>query len=178
MGTSSFLFPDDGSIPNNPLLPMVVHVRAVEPPTSGEAIRRAEALMKANGWEPAWHNGIYPFPHYHATCHEALLVAQGRARVRFGGQHGVVLEICAGDVAVLPAGTGHQALSISDDLLVIGAYPTGSSYDLCRGSTSEHKAAVTSIAQVPVPARDPILGDAGGIAVLWQSIPTARAANG
>lgn len=166
--TSQFLFPNDGSIPNNPRLPMIVHTRAFDRPASGENIRRVEKAMQANGWAPAWHNGIYPFPHYHATCHEALFIAQGWARVRFGGRHGVTLKVDAGDVAILPAGTGHQALAISDDLLVIGAYPQGSAYDLCRGSAAEYEAARAQIATVPVPDKDPVLADIGGVATLWN----------
>ncbi len=167
METQQFLFPDDGSIPNNPQLPMIVHLGAFLPPASGEDIKRAERRFSENGWSPAWHNGIYPFPHYHASCHEALFIAQGWAKVRFGGRHGVVLKVSAGDVAVLPAGTGHQAIAISDDLLVVGAYPAGSSFDLCRGTASEHATAVGIIASVPRPDRDPVLATAGGVAKLW-----------
>ena len=167
METSQFLFPDDGSIPNNQRLPMILHARAFDRPSSGENIRRVEQALQANGWTPAWHNGIYPFPHYHATCHEALFIAQGWARVRFGGRHGVTMKVDAGDVAVLPAGTGHQAIAISDDLLVIGAYPAGSAYDLCRGSASEYTAARAHIATVPIPSKDPVLAEHGGVATLW-----------
>jgi uncharacterized protein YjlB len=166
--TSQFLFPDDGSIPNNPRLPLIIHAGAFAPPASGEAIRRIEERIAANGWSPAWQNGIYPFPHYHATCHEALVVARGWGRVRFGGRHGVVLKIGAGDVAVLPAGTGHQAIALSDDFMVIGAYPDGAGYDLCRGTAQEHAAAHARIATVPTPELDPVLGTEGGVATLWR----------
>jgi uncharacterized protein YjlB len=41
--------------------------------------------------------------------------------VRFGGDKGEVLEITAGDVAILPAGTGHQCISSSSDFSGVGA---------------------------------------------------------
>ena len=55
-----------------------------------------------------WRNGIYPYVHYHSMIHEAMGMARGRAKVRFGGENGQEIEIVAGDVVILPAGTGHQ----------------------------------------------------------------------
>ena len=43
-------------------------------------------MFAANGWgHGQWRNGIFPFVHYHSMIHEALGIARGRARVRFGG---------------------------------------------------------------------------------------------
>ena len=100
--------------------------------------------------------------------HEALGIARGRAKVRFGGDKGEVVEVQAGDLAVLPAGTGHQRLSSSDDLLVIGAYPPEGTYNLCRGAKSEHDAALKTIPNVPAPKSDPVFGKDGGLVKLWR----------
>ena len=67
--------------------------------------------------------------------HEVLGIARGRAKVRFGGDNGEEIDLNPGDVAVLPAGTGHHGLWVSADLVVVGAYPQAGRYDLCRGST-------------------------------------------
>ena len=75
----------------------------------------------------------------------------------------------AGDVAVLPAGTGHQRLMGSDDLLVIGAYPPEGTYNLCRGDNpADRDRSFTTIGKVPVPASDPVLGKDRGLPALWR----------
>jgi uncharacterized protein YjlB len=70
-----------------------------------------EELFERNGWGDSWRNGIYDYPHYHSCIHEVLGVARGHARVRFGGAKGRALKLKAGDVVIVPAGTGHERLS-------------------------------------------------------------------
>jgi uncharacterized protein YjlB len=88
--------------------------------------------------------------------------------VRFGGANGEELEVAAGDVAVLPAGTGHQRLSASGDLLVVGAYPPEGTYDLCRATPAMRQRALATIPQVPLPATDPLYGADGPLLRLWR----------
>ena len=160
---------DDGIIPNNPTLPLLVYRRALDLAGTPDPEHVIEETFARNGWGDMWRNGIYPFTHYHSMIHEALGIARGRAKVRFGGPRGEDLDIAAGDVAVLPAGTGHQRLFASPDLMVIGAYPPSGKYDLCRGSKAEHARALTSIPQVPLPAADPVFGPQGPLVALWRS---------
>ena len=115
-----------------------------------------EQIFQSHGWGGLWRNGVYPFVHYHSRIHEALGIARGRAKVRFGGEKGVEVDLHAGDVAVLPAGTGHQCVWASPDLVVIGAYPSTGQFDLCRGSRAEHAESLLSIPAVPLPATDPV----------------------
>jgi uncharacterized protein YjlB len=69
---------------------------------------------------------------------------------------------------VLPAGTGHKRQAASDDLLVIGAYPTGQEhYDLRRGDPEELEEAERNIAAVPLPATDPVDGAEGPLVESW-----------
>ncbi len=162
----TFVFADDGLVPNNPM-PFLVYKGAVDV-ANDHPEQTIEQLFGANGWGAMWCNGVYDFPHYHASVHEVLGVARGHAKVRFGGERGEVLEISAGDVAILPAGTGHQCLASSRDFSVVGAYPPGPPMDLVRPTPEAHAKALKTIPQVKVPKTDPVLGEHGGLAKLWK----------
>jgi uncharacterized protein YjlB len=162
-------FADDGRIPNNPALPLVLYRGGVDLAGSPDPEKMIEKTFGANSWGDMWRNGIFPYPHYHSMIHEVMGVARGRATVRFGGENGEEIEITAGDVVVLPAGTGHQCLRHSRDLVVIGAYPPGGTYNLCRASKAERTKALTSIRKVPLPATDPAFGPEGPLLSLWQT---------
>lgn len=167
---SGLLFKDDGATPNHPRFELLVHRGAARDAlrTSEAAAAAIEALFAANGWTGLWRNGIYAFDHYHSTCCEALGVASGWAEVRFGGARGETVRLEAGDVAVLPPGTGHRRIEASSDFLVVGAYPPGQPYDMIRsGDAAAHDDAVARIAAVPVPATDPVFGAEGGLRARW-----------
>ena len=76
-----------------------------------------ERIFAANGWPPAWRNGVHPFHHF-SSAHEVLGVARGEASVLFGGPDGTVLPVAAGDVVVVPAGVAHCNQGQSSDLLI------------------------------------------------------------
>ena len=159
-------FADDGLVPNNPM-PFLVY-KGVVALDSGEPESTIEKLFGSNGWGAMWRNGVYDFLHYHATVHEVLGIARGHARVRFGGDKGEVLEISAGDVAILPAGTGHQCISASRDLSVVGAYPPGPAMHVTRPTPENHAKALKTIPQVKLPKTDPVLGEDGPLVRLWK----------
>jgi uncharacterized protein YjlB len=162
-------FIDDGAIPNNPKFPLVLYRRGIDLTGSPDPELLIEKTFASNGWGGMWRNGIFPYVHYHSTIHEALAIARGRATVRFGGDSGKEIEVAPGDVVILPAGTGHQRLKQTRDLLVIGAYPPSGKYDFCRGSKAEHAKALVSIPKVPPPATDPLFGTDGPLIALWRS---------
>lgn len=166
---AAFMFADDGSVPNNPRLPFLYYRSALDFVGTQDIEAAVERTFRGHGWGDTWRNGIYPYVHYHSTIHEVMGVARGRARVRFGGAKGEEIELSRGDVALLPAGTGHQCLWSSPDLMVIGAYPKSGRFDLCRGSKAEHKKALERIPKVPLPDSDPVFGKAGPLLRLWPA---------
>jgi len=137
-----YFFADDGVVPNNPRLPLIVYRGALE--TDGDAAARCVALFDRNGWTGAWKNGVYAHHHYHSSAHEVLGVAAGWVRVRLGGEGGQTVELRAGDVVVIPAGLAHKNDGVSPDLL-------------------------PRIAAVPLPADDPVHGNSGPLIERWRA---------
>ena len=162
----TLVFEDDGLVPNNSL-PLLLYKRAVAV-DNNHPEKAIEKLFGANGWGDMWRNGVYDYPHYHATVHEALGIARGNAVVRFGGDKGQEIAIAAGDVAILPAGTGHQCLSASADFSVVGAYPPGPKMQVTRPTPENHAKALKTIPAVKLPATDPVRGADGPLVRLWK----------
>lgn len=163
------LFEDDGIVPNHPRWPLLIYRNAVAP--KGGRYDRAtviDALFASNGWGRSWRDTIYDFVHYHSQVHEVLGVARGTAEVEFGGIKGRVLTLNAGDVAVLPAGTGHRLIKARRDFLVVGAYPPEGSYDECT-DTRDRQKTTAAISRVPKPKTDPVYGRSGDLTRLWKA---------
>ena len=161
-------FEDDGETPNNSRLPLLVYRDAVDLSQERDPAVPFERTFARHGWADGWRNGIYPFLHFHTTAHEVLGIARGRATVQFGGAKGQVLTVQAGDVVVLPAGTGHRRIEASGDLVVVGAYPRNVPIDQKRPGQIDHTRALAAIAMVPMPEMDPVEGEDGPLMRLWR----------
>lgn len=160
-----FLLPARDWVPNHPRFPVLLYRQALAPstPDLGTAF---ETRLNATGWPAQWRDGIFDYHHYHSTAHEALAVFQGHAELILGGPGGDVLVVETGDLLVLPAGTGHCLTSASEDFQVVGAYPQGQDWDICRSApTVAQRAAIHA---VPRPAQDPLDGSEGPLCVLWR----------
>jgi uncharacterized protein YjlB len=139
----------DGEIPNHPHFPVLVY-RDVD-------VDDVERTFAAHGWGGTWRNGVFDYHHFHSTSHEVLAVVSGSATLELGGPAGRAFDVAAGDVVVLPAGTGHRRASARDGFTVVGAYPSGQEdYDVLREADA---AARDRIRSLPAPDADPVGGD-------------------
>ena len=149
MRLETWTAPRGDVIPNHPSFPVLVY-RNVD-------VSDAQGLFAANGWGGSWVNGVFDFHHFHSTSHEVLAVISGSARLELGGPQGESFEVAAGDVLVLPAGTGHRRASADSGFRVVGAYPHGQEdYDLLREADD---AALKRIAALGAPPSDPVGGE-------------------
>lgn len=157
-------------VPNNPRLPALVYEGAFDS-NAADLATLMEKRFQENGWPPQWRDGIYDFDHYHSQGHEVLGIATGSARLVLGGEGGRQIDVRAGDVLVLPAGTGHRRISQSEDFLVVGAYPPGQAGDIVRDAATP--AMLQKIALLSFPPRDPVVGDDGPLLKLWVDVSVA-----
>ena len=156
---------DDGIFPNSKLK-LLVYRNVVELPEKDPA-SVFEKLFAANKWRGSWRNGIYRYHHYHGTAHEVLGVYRGSAKVQLGGENGLVVDIQAGDVIIIPAGVAHKNLSSSAGFGVVGAYPEGQDWDMNYGKPGERPNAGRNIERVALPKLDPIYGASGPLLEKW-----------
>jgi uncharacterized protein YjlB len=164
--TVHHLLGDDGIFPNS-RFPLIVYPGALDLPDKDPA-SGFESLFESNQWGRSWRNGVYDFHHYHSTAHEVLGCYGGSARVQLGGEKGIIVEVCAGDVVIIPAGVAHKNLGSSRDFRVVGAYPLGQDPDMNYGKPEERPRTDRSIAAVPLPEADPVHGVKGPLFSFWK----------
>ncbi|MGD8350140.1 MAG: cupin [Gammaproteobacteria bacterium] len=156
--------PRVAEFPNNPGRPLLVYPAAL-PSKLADLADRFEAMFAANGWPPAWRNGIFTFHHWHSNAHEVLGIYSGVVTVQFGGEQGPCLEAGPGDAVVVPAGVAHKRVAVRGLLGVVGAYPAGCAPDHCQpGDGMDYVARIDAVAK---PAQDPVFGANGPLRRLW-----------
>ncbi|WP_224008184.1 MULTISPECIES: cupin domain-containing protein [Paraburkholderia] len=159
------MLPPNGWVPNNGRLPVIVYRHAfdADAPKLAEQI---ETRFAHHAWPVQWRNGVFDFHHFHSTAHEVLGVFAGAAELIVGGPGGRMLPLAAGDVLLLPAGTGHCLVSRTDAFHVAGGYPAGQQWDIRREALTPDE--LRAMDALPFPASDPVYGARGPVIERWR----------
>lgn len=158
MRPETWFAPRGEQIPNHPSFAVLVYR---DLPVVSAGADSCRDLFAEHDWGGSWVDGVFDFHHFHSTSHEVLGVVSGEATLELGGPQGEPFEVSAGDVLVLPAGTGHRRASARAGFTVVGAYPAGQEdYDLLLGEDpAEVAAARERIAAIGPPPSDPVGGE-------------------
>ena len=156
-------FKDDGIIPNNKSLGVAIY-----PAVFKDNPEEIEETFIKHGWTNSWTGDVFEYHHYHSNTHEALGVRSGSAEIQLGGEQGEIFEVKTGDIAVLPAGTGHKKISSSHDFQIVGAYPGGISPNKKVGDIEERPYVLEDIENTPLPQTDPVYGNEGPLLDEWK----------
>ena len=158
-------FEPDGGIPNSRLPLLFWRGRLPAAARSGTA---GTALFRKNGWQGTWVYTVFPYWHFHTRGHEALACVSGRARIGFGGDHGIKVDVEVGDVCVIPAGVGHRRFDSSADFLMAGSYPPDQEGNIVKPGDLDDARIAGEIAALALPQTDPISGRADGVVKVWR----------
>jgi uncharacterized protein YjlB len=168
-GAEQFHFDPDGGIPNSRLPLAFWRGRLPSEARDGGV---ATQLFRKNGWRGTWVSNVLPYWHFHTRGHEVLGCVAGRARIGFGGDSGIKVDVETGDVCVIPAGVGHIRLDGSADFRMAGGYPPGQQGDIIRPGDLDDATIAREIAALALPETDPISGRADGVVAIWRAIKT------
>jgi len=146
----TFIFADDGLVPNNPV-PFLVYKAAVDVDNEHPE-KTIEGLFGANGWGAMWRNGVFDYLHYHATVHEALGVARGARGCGSAAMPARSLRLPPATSRSCPPAPGISVSRRAMISCVVGAYPPGPPMDLVAGAdTAGPCEALKTIPQVKLP---------------------------
>lgn len=160
----TLILQDDGIIPNHPDWPVILYIGVLR-----ENPEDVERIFNQNEWGNSWTNGVFNYHHYHSNTHEVLGIIRGSVTLQLGGKQGHTVTLKAGDVVILPAGTGHKRLESSIDFQVVGAYPKGMSYNIRIGDLTDRPQVLEEIRSVSPPETDPLYGKKGLLLELWNN---------
>lgn len=160
----TYRFEDDGVVPNSHL-PVVLYPMACG---AEGASTWLELTFARNGWTNNWRDIVLPYDHFHSTTHEVLGVGRGSVSLQVGGHRGLVFDLSAGDVVVVPAGVGHFSVAGHTDYEMVGGYPLGRSWDMRTGLAEERDEVLANLAWLDLPETDPLLGRQGPLLDLWR----------
>ncbi|CAO2653917.1 Nn.00g106500.m01.CDS01 [Neocucurbitaria sp. VM-36] len=166
-----FLKPNEYA-PNNEL-PVLVYRDCLPLPLSEE---KTKTFLESHAWVRKGTWGHIDVRHFHPNTHECYGIFQGSSTLLLGcgisdTSGGQEVEVQAGDVIVLPAGTAHCNLQSTKEFTYVGVYPEGAPHYRNELGKNEidHDALRNEINSVAKPSQDPVNGVSGPLIELWST---------